>query len=88
MRKTVTRHFFEDCGHGWLRVPRKDLEYLGISGKITHYSYVKGDNVFAEEDCDASAYLDACEAKGIKVNIKHHHTDRSSKIRSYASYKA
>lgn len=50
--------FYEDPGHGWLRVPKSEimggLEYL-----ISPYSRY----IYLEEDCDLSAFADW---KGIK----------------------
>ena len=57
MRKSYTFHY--DSGHGWLRVPRRDIDSLGIGKKITSYSYQTkdGKSVFLEEDMDASTFL-------------------------------
>jgi hypothetical protein len=46
-----------DSGHGWLQVEREELIALGIADKISGFSYVKGEYVYLEEDCDASLYL-------------------------------
>jgi hypothetical protein len=51
--------FFQDGGHGWLKVPKKDLEKLGIADKITGFSYMNGDHAYLEEDCDLAIYLRA-----------------------------
>jgi len=47
--------FFEDPGHGWLRVPLKEVE--PIADKISPYSYMRGKYAYLEEDCDAWTFL-------------------------------
>ena len=51
--------FFEDPGHGWLEVPLAQVAALGITNKISGYSYRKGTMAYLEEDCDASVFLEA-----------------------------
>jgi hypothetical protein len=77
---------FSDPGHGWLRVPYSELERLDIADKITRYSYQKGNNVFLEEDCDLSTFMEARQARNEPVNMLMANTNRVSKIRGYASY--
>ena len=33
--------FYEDPGHGWLKVPMTELVDLGVAGTISSYSYAK-----------------------------------------------
>lgn len=77
--------FFADAGHGWLKVNRADLDALDIAHKVTPYSYEKGEAVYLEEDCDATAYLDAAKAKGWVINIREQYSDRST-IRTFMRY--
>ena len=85
--KKKTYHFFSDSGHGWLKVPLKDIINLGIEDKISSCSYELGDYAYLEEDCDASLFLNAIgEDWKNKVIIKESWTNRRSKIRTYASY--
>lgn len=51
--------FFEDAGHGWLRVPMSELENLGIAGQISTCSYQRPGYVYLEEDCDLGKFLRA-----------------------------
>jgi len=81
-----TYTFFSDPSHAWLKVPRKALTELGIEKKITHYSFVYGDYVYLEEDCDAYLFLEAAHNHGWELRIKEEYTDKLSKIRSYRSY--
>ena len=48
--------FYSDPGHGWLKVNKRDLMELSLEDKISNYSYVSGENVYLEEDCDASLF--------------------------------
>lgn len=59
--------FIQDPGHGWLEVPLREIEKLGIAEKISGYSYIHGNNAYLEEDCDFSVFLDAKQAAGEKV---------------------
>ena len=53
MQNTYT--FFNDPGHGWLRVELSELE--PIKDKISPYSYMDGKYAYLEEDCDAAVFL-------------------------------
>lgn len=70
-----------DPGHAWLKVKIKDLFKSGVSEKISPYSYLLGSYAYLEEDCDAPLYLQAVGKLG--RNIRHTHTNRDSRIRSY-----
>jgi hypothetical protein len=75
--------FYADPGHGWLKVGIGTLSKAGIVPDISSFSYVKGRNVFLEEDCDATRFVSAMEKLGVRVEVKYHSTDKRSKIRSY-----
>lgn len=53
--------FHQDPGHGWLEVPRAELQALGIAHRISGYSYQSRDGatVYLEEDCDLSTFARA-----------------------------
>ena len=84
--------FYEDPGHGWLKVSKADLEHLGIAEKITPYSYMRGAYAYLEEDCDASTFVEALRKAGdtrkFQEMIVEHSANKMSKIRSYESYQA
>ena len=86
--KSIT--IYTDAGHGWAKVSLSELFNLSIIDKISTYSYIRSNAKYAyaylEEDCDLSTYLKALDAKGIKYKFIEKHTDKSSKIRSYARY--
>ena len=60
----MTYRFISDPGHGWLEVPRAELNSLGIAHKISEYSYQKGELAYLEEDCDFARFAAAKEAAG------------------------
>lgn len=62
---TVVYAFILDPGHGWLQVPECDVEASGV--EVSEYSPRVRGWVFLEEDCDAPAFVEACEAKGFAV---------------------
>ncbi len=100
--KTFINHeFYADAGHGWLKVSKARLAKLRILDKITRCSFMRGDYVYLEEDCDYSTYIEALlERELISVDteeykkfrrefdtrITYNHTNRSSKIRSYEHF--
>lgn len=56
--------FHGDPGHAWLEVTNADLKEVGLSHKdFTCYSYVLGERLFLEEDCDAGTFLNAYAEK-------------------------
>ena len=79
-------NFYGDPAHGWGKVKRSLLTKLGIAGKISSYSYQRGDHVYLEEDSDLPKLVQALEDKGVTFSFKEHHTDKSSKIRRYDRY--
>jgi len=88
MTKSIKIKVFADPGHAWARFPKARLVKLGIADKITAYSYQNGANAFLEEDCDLSTLITALKARGYEIKFDESHTNRSSKIRSYNTYRA
>lgn len=60
-RKKRTK--FDDPAHGWLKVDLKDIEALGIADKITGCSFIRGNAVYLEEDCDCTTFFLAVAGK-------------------------
>ena len=75
-RKKVLRSlphtFYNDPGHGWLKVEYKDLNVLGILGAITGFSYRNGDVVYLEEDLDATTYINALFTPYAERSVEDH----------------
>lgn len=80
--------FHTDPGHGWLAVKHRELHRLGITGKITRFSYMKGKTAYLEEDCDVKTWMDAKNAAGEGYQIDERYSDKNSRVRSYQSYNA
>lgn len=53
--------FYNDPGHGWLRVPMQEVINAGVAGQISTCSYMSrgGQVAYLEEDCDAPRFLAA-----------------------------
>lgn len=80
--------YHHDAGHGWLKVPKDLLQKLGIEKEITPYSYVKGNDVYLEEDVDASIFFNAYEdIYGQKPKITEYYDGDESIIRDYRPYR-
>lgn len=79
-----------DSGHAWLKVTRSDLNKLGIENKISNYSFIKGDNVYLEEDCDATIFIKEFQKQYNIVLEAKNFTEKfskSSSCRNYPRYK-
>lgn len=88
MKKDKIYKAYSDDGHGWMAVKKSELVELGIAEKITSCSYVKGQTVYLEEDCDVSTFFKAFEAKfGLPPRHKTVRHDGSSPIRNFFRYK-
>ena len=86
MQKTFD--FISDPGHGWVKVPMTLLHVLCISGKITDYSYRRGDYAYLEEDCDASLFHQAFEkCFGFPPKYRERNAGQKySRVRGYRHY--
>jgi len=78
--------FYEDPGHGWLEVPREDIEKMHQEGKISSYSYQKNDMVYLEEDSDMSCFLKALRNAGVEYQVEDVYQEECP-IRDYESYR-
>jgi hypothetical protein len=82
--------FHVDPGHGWLEVPRREVEALGLSQRISDCSYQEGERVYLEEDVDAYRFIEALRTQhGIESDqmvITDHHTNGDSRIRRLPRY--
>jgi hypothetical protein len=88
LRPAKAYAYIQDPGHGWIEVRRSELVALGISGKISAYSYRDFQVAYLEEDRDAGLWVDAWCDLGVDVRplIRSKHVSRESKIRSYPRY--
>jgi hypothetical protein len=80
-------YFYSDPGHGWLHVKLDELKELGIADKISGYSYIRGNDVYLEEDCDMATFMNAMEAKGLQIQLAYiNERENDSFIRSLRRY--
>ncbi len=80
-------NFYSDPGHGWLKVPKSLLITLGISHKVSGYSYQRGEYAYLEEDGDVSCFFKAYEKHtGNKPILRENYSNKQSRIRRYWSY--
>ena len=85
MNKTYT--LYSDPGHSWLQVQKKELEELNIINNVSEYSYINGEFVYLEEDCDLNLFIKAYENKyNIKPIIKEC-LQQNTGIRFYGRFK-
>lgn len=75
----------QDPGHGWLKVSYQELQRLGISEKISHYSYRNKGEVFLEEDLDMQVFMEAKRKAGESVSLRRLYVDKTP-IRGYQPY--
>ena len=86
MTRPLTLHFYEDPGHGWLKVQVKLLEELQLVDKISHYSYLLGQHAYLEEDCDAGRLIEALKQNGRTYKVAPHYCKNESAIRNYPRF--
>jgi len=81
-------NYYQDPGHGWIKVKKTVLQRFGIAGDISAYSYQRGDYAYLEEDGDAERLFQAAGAHGLVIRLNQMHTNKQSKIRNYEQYQA
>lgn len=82
----MTLDFYQDPGHGWVKIHLDKLKALGIDKDISYFSYTRKQYAYLEEDGDLSILIKACDDRGIVLKFREHNSDRDSKIRNYQSY--
>ncbi len=80
-----TYKFFTDAGHGWLQVSHSELSELGLTDKISPYSYRDRNFAYLEEDCDAVIFADAKSWERPLRNIEEIYHD-DSPVREMEEY--
>jgi len=75
--------FYSDPGHGWVAVKRKIVYDMDLAGKISPYSYQRGQTVYLEEDLDANLLINSLRDRGIEIILLEKSTNKYSPIRSY-----
>jgi hypothetical protein len=78
--------YLQDPGHGWLIVSRGDLAGAGLSpADFSQCSYVRGDTIALEEDCDMPRFLKRLDERGIPYRLREQHTDGDARVRRWAA---
>lgn len=88
MKANITLLYYTDPGHGWLRVPLKTLNRVGLTDKISEYSYMRTDYAYLEEDNDMSLFMITMKERGVEITLKNRNTNRESRIRNYQHFQA
>ena len=82
---------YDDGSHGWFKVSKYLLSNLGLSDKITDFSYMKGNYAYLEEDCDASLFFNRFEEVYPRIDLKIEYIEcaynDSINPRTFESYK-
>jgi hypothetical protein len=82
--RTLT--YLQDPAHGWLIVSRGDLADAGMSpADFSACSYVHGDTLALEEDCDMPKFLKSLDGRGIPYRLREQHTNGDAHVRRWAS---
>jgi hypothetical protein len=78
--------YLQDPGHGWLIVSRGDLAGAGMSpADLSSCSYVSGDTLALEEDCDMPRFLKRLDEQGIPYRLREQHTRTQAHVRRWAA---
>jgi hypothetical protein len=78
--------YLQDPGHGWLIVSRGDLAGAGMSpADFSSCSYVNGDTLALEEDCDMPRFLKRLDEQGIPYLLREQHTKTQAHVRRWAA---
>ena len=84
--ETRTFIYLQDPGHGWLIVSRGDLADAGMSpANFFSCSYVNGENLALEEDCDMPRFLKRLDERGIPYRLHEQHSNGDAYVRRWAS---
>ena len=78
--------YLQDPAHGWLIVSRRDLADAGMSpADFSACSYVSGDTLALEEDCDMPRFLKRLNECGIPYRLREQHTGADAHVRRWAA---
>jgi hypothetical protein len=78
--------YLQDPAHGWLIVSRGDLAGAGmLPADFSSCSYVNGDTLALEEDCDMPRFLKRLDERGVPYRLREQHTIGDAHVRRWAS---
>ena len=86
MKSDSNYRFVSDPGHGWLEVPRSELERLGLCLGISRFSKENNGLVYLEEDCDMAYFMRAMNEHNQSFCMTHVY-EEITPIRTYRAYK-
>jgi hypothetical protein len=78
--------YHHDSGHGWLEVPARELQRMGLHDRITPYSYLHQGKAYLEEDLDLGTFFDIRKLLPRPVTIKNNYMNGMCHIRDYPHY--
>lgn len=85
--KIRTYQYFTDPGHGWVKVPFKEIVKLGLEKDISNCSYIFKEYIYLEHDRDFGLFQKEMNDCGVKVQLTNHNAkSRHSRIRNYEHY--
>jgi hypothetical protein len=79
--------YHQDSGHGWLEVPARELQRMGLHDRITPCSYLHQGKAYLEEDVDMGTFLDIRNLLPRPFDIQSTYMDGSCFIREYPHYR-
>jgi hypothetical protein len=78
--------YLMDPGHGWLIVSCADLAEAALSpADFSPCSYVHGDTLALEEDCDMPRFLKRLDERAIPYRLREQHTGAEAHVRRWAA---
>jgi hypothetical protein len=84
--KKFTIIVYSDPSHSWGKVRREVLKNLKLESNVSSYSFQRGEYVYLEEDNDLPMLCQALYDNNTRVVFIEKHTDKPSRVRTYASY--
>ncbi len=84
--KMIRMVFHNDAGHEWLSCKKKLLNDLGLSEKISAFSYQKGKTAYLEGDLDAQILIEKLMEENYSFLIVDGAYRSSSPIRNYERF--
>jgi hypothetical protein len=78
--------YHHDSGHGWLEVPARELQMIGLQDRITPHSYLHQGKAYLEEDIDAWTFMDIRKLLPKLVTVQNNFMNGMCPIRNYPHY--
>jgi hypothetical protein len=78
--------YHQDSAHGWLEVPDRELQIMGLQERITSCSYLCQGKAYLEEDLDMGTFLDMRKLLPKRFVIQNNFMNGICFIRDYPAY--